>query len=221
MNERNQLIKPAISHRRRRAETFASLLVFATAPLCHAQSGSTTLNEARGMASYLWQTITTTCGIKGAASTSVFLRPNRELYEYREVRTSLYPWSLSKADELNGTQFKGLAVLRAPARRSISPKRSWSQWIPEQAETRNMTAEWFATQGPYETHDQYKTWWPDLWVVLIEKQHGEWSFTFPQLVGVNRTWNHPLNREALAQAAGPKSSCETLTSNDPFGLHGQ
>ena len=47
-------------------ETIASLLVFAhSATLSRPIRFNLTLNEARGMASYLWQTITTTCGIKG------------------------------------------------------------------------------------------------------------------------------------------------------------
>jgi hypothetical protein len=219
---RHQLKAPGVSYQWP-ARALVALIGFVIAPCCHAQSGpvqgSRASSEAQGMAAYLWKTIATTCAVNGAAPSSVFIRHSRELYEYREAQTGLYPWRLTKADELNGTQFKGLAVLRAPAHRSIASKRAWTPWVAAAKEATNMTAEWFA-EGPYETHRGYSAWWPDIWVVLIEQRNNEWSFTFPQFAGVNK-WNHPLNREALSEAAGQKEPCDILTSSDPFGLQSQ
>jgi len=161
------------------------------------------LSEAETVASSLWRTISTTCPVAGGTSTSTFLRHDDSLVEFRDVRTSLFQWHVTKADELNGTQFKGLAVLRGSVYRyagSLIGK--WSSWEPPR-ETRNNI---FDSEELYREHGGYRFKWPEMWVVVVEKRNDRWLFKFSQF-----ETPETLDQTSLA-AAATKKSCAELTS---------
>lgn len=83
----------------------------------------------------LFATILTTCPVPGSASPTTFFYDEKSLwghgrqtlFEYRSAWNQLYPDPLTEADKLNGIQFKGPAVLGAPAFRYLDGRR-WSSW---------------------------------------------------------------------------------------------
>jgi hypothetical protein len=92
----------------------------------------------------LFATILTTCPVPGEGSPAVFFYDDtglkvgrtgpKTLFEYRNTWTKLYPYPLREADRLNGIQYKGLAVLGAPAvrhfeyRQDRNAQRQWQSW---------------------------------------------------------------------------------------------
>lgn len=171
--------------------------------------------SAKAAVASMWQTIMTTCPIKGSASPATFLPSSRELYEYRDASTELFSWDLTEADRLNGTTFKGVTILRASAYRSIESggsrqgeHRQWSAFRAPNSATRNMQgAAWFGSEDIYRIHDGFSAWWPSIWVALVEQRNGNWSWSKAGFDAV-----HP-RPDSLAMVKG---SCEALTTADPF-----
>ena len=159
-------------------------------------------SEAEMVAASLWRTISTTCPVPGTTATSTFLRSDLAIVEFRDARTNLFPWHLTKADELNGTQFKGLAVLRASAHRFKGA--SGDKWETPR-ETRNNI---FDGEELYREHSGYRYKWPEMWVVVMEKKNGRWSFRFSQF-----ETPETLGQNSLATAATKKSCAELTTGS--------
>lgn len=195
--------------------SFAIMLLCATTTSCQAQSSSTSQKaQAQGtaetaVAAALWEKITTTCPIKGAASPATFLIIQGRLYEYRNASIRFYPWNVTEADRLNGTVLKGLAVLRAAAYRTAESGKQWTAFDEPDEESRHMNGpSWFGSQKIYDIHRSFEAYWPGMLVVLVEKRNDQWSFGYQGDSLLPQGMRH--------QPSAPKMSCATLTSTNPL-----
>jgi hypothetical protein len=197
---------------------------------CQPQQNAPAPGSAEAAAATMWRSISTACPAQTGA-TSTFFRYEKfgSLIEYRDVRKSVFHWKVTKADELNGTQFRGLAVFSAAAHRTYEPsKGTWSAWLPPQD-----LREDFGNEARYLGHN--RTYWPERWEVVMEKRNGGWSFLFDQRHAVDLnpkmmrpdgtlivgdrdplSLGKPFDLASLA-GMGPKLSCAELTSEHPGG----
>jgi hypothetical protein len=194
---------------------------------CEAQKIDLPQGSPEAAAEAMWRAVSTTCSVSGGLSATFQRYVGPGIVEYRDIKKSVFPWQLTKADELNGVRSKALAVFRASAYRTYKPSEgTWSSW---RAPTDNRNS--FASESLFRTKD-YDYDWPEWTIVLMERHDDRWSYLLTQVPMRNGIWGNqdaisasklfdmivskPLDLAALSLKA-PTQSCAELTSKNPKG----
>jgi hypothetical protein len=160
---------------------------------------------------HLWETILTTCPVKGSmpATYSYFYaglsNRDRTLYEYREPHPRIEPDQLSTADKLNGVQWRGTALWTAAAYRSWTRRDGrWSEW-------KGMDGDGIDPRAILKSPAGGATPGGSL-IVFLEKKRSQWSVSIASsgLVGINR---EPFDSNAFWSA---RMSCDSSASSNPL-----
>lgn len=160
---------------------------------------------------HLWDTILTTCPVKGSMPVTYsyfyagLLNIDRTLYEYREPHPRIEPDQLSTADKLNGVQWRGTALWTAAAYRSWMHRDGrWSEWKEMHGDGIDPTAILKSPAGSATPGGNL--------IVFLEKKRSQWSVSIasPGLVGINRG---PFDSNAFWSA---RMSCDSSASSNPL-----
>lgn len=169
----------------------------------------------------LFETIVTTCPVGGSSSPAMFFYDEngawgreprvvvrRTLFEYRGAWNKLYQYPLREADKLNGIQFKGLAVLGAPAVRAFeyyddlpALQQKWSSW---ESRSNLRPASEIIYNGNIEGSSAV------VLAVTMLKRNNEWSFR----VG----WGEPDARHSFDPdtVASQQKPCSVAINSTPL-----
>lgn len=173
------------------------------------QAPSQVSREADVMLAIMWQAMTVKCPVSDTGSQATYLRDGTYLLGYNNARETFVPTPLTAADNLNGVQFKGLAILRGTAHRTINDYiREWKPWKPEST-CQPFDANSFARRAASLDDDMRGGafgCWPDISVIKVEKREGQWYFKTRNQKSISID---PFEGK-------PMPSCSLLNSENPF-----
>jgi hypothetical protein len=199
------------------------VLVSAAVMMCQSQPQPVSMRKLTAqtsperVADLLFETILTTCPVPGSTSPAVFFYDDtglkvgrtgpKTLFEYRGSWTKLYPYPIREADKLNGVQYKGLAVLGAPAVRYVEDRdraaaRHWPPSFQARSELRP------SDQIIYNSGAEHSN--SVMLALTIVKKNNQWF--------IGQGWDPDLERAAvdLDTIALHKKSCSVAMSANPL-----
>jgi hypothetical protein len=168
--------------------------VLAVIVLCVPSSGQDqNLAEAKKMAHQLWEKMLTKCG----NYYYYFARGQQRLTQYTGVTFDILPRVISRADQMNGIQWKGFAAMTSSASRSqlVRGHERWGTWQGW------LWSDSTVTMAQLKEDPHLTAALPS--VVFMTKNGGQWSFSVDF---------HPDNNDVskLDEIALGKPSCAAI-----------